>query len=97
MQLWEDKNIGTKRQPTTLKVRPRARAVRFLLSPTGKVLLVLLALGITFGSIGFTYYYVKYSRLIDVKLRTHLAENLQRATDEYVELIEALEPSTTTS
>jgi penicillin-binding protein 1B len=44
--------------------------VRFLLSPAGKVLLVLLALGITFGTIGFTYYYVKYSRLIDEKLRT---------------------------
>jgi len=44
--------------------------VRFLLSPFGKVLLVLLALGITFGTIGFTYYYVKYSRLIDEKLRT---------------------------
>ena len=31
---------------------------------------------------------------IDVKLRVHLAENLQRATDEYVELIGALEPAT---
>lgn len=31
---------------------------------------------------------------IDVKLRCHLAENLQRATDEYVELIGTLEPAT---
>src|SRR6266849_630232 len=62
-------NIGKKRQVKTLKVKPGARAVRFLLSPVGKVLLVLLALGITIGSVGFTYYYVKYSKLIDEKLR----------------------------
>ena len=31
---------------------------------------------------------------IDVKLRVHLAENLQRATDEYVELIGTLDPKT---
>ena len=34
---------------------------------------------------------------IDIKLRAHLADNLQRATDEYVELLGALEPSTKTS
>jgi len=62
-------NIGNKRQVKTLKVKPRARAVRFLLSPVGKVLLVLVALAITIGSVGFTYFYVKYSRLIDQKLR----------------------------
>ena len=62
-------NIGKKRQVKTLKVKPGARAVRFLLSPVGKVLLVLLALGITIGTVGFTYYYVKYSKLIDEKLR----------------------------
>ena len=33
------------------------------------MLLVLVALGITAGSVGFTYYYVKYSRIIDEKLR----------------------------
>src|SRR6266852_6278469 len=62
-------NIGKKRQVKTLKVTPEARAVRFHLSPVGKVLLVLLALGITIGTVGFTYYYVKYSKLIDEKLR----------------------------
>ena len=68
--MWENKAIGTKRQSTTLKVKPGARAVRFLLSPAGKILLVVLALGITLGSVSFAYYYVKYSRLIDEKLRT---------------------------
>ncbi len=36
----------------------------------GKTLLVLFALGTTLCFVGFTYYYVKYSRLIDEKLRT---------------------------
>ena len=67
--MWENKAIGNKRPDKTLKVKPRARAVGFLLSLPGKILLVLLALAITAGSAGFTYYYVKYSRLIDAKLR----------------------------
>jgi len=45
----------------------------------------------------FAYLELPKQQEIDVKLRTHLAENLQRATDEYVELIGSLEPSTTTS
>jgi hypothetical protein len=41
----------------------------------------------------FAYLELPKQQDIDVKLRTHLAENLQRATDDYVELIEALEPA----
>jgi penicillin-binding protein 1B len=52
-----------------VKVKTRGRATRFLLSPAGKVLLVLLALTVTVGAVVFTHYYVKYSRLIDEKLR----------------------------
>jgi penicillin-binding protein 1B len=42
--------------------------VRFALHPVGKILLVLLVLGFTTGFGVFTYYYVKYSRLIETKL-----------------------------
>ncbi|MEO7653524.1 MAG: PBP1A family penicillin-binding protein, partial [Bryobacteraceae bacterium] len=59
----------TDKNAKTLKVRPRARLARFLLHPVGQILLVLLLLGVTAGFIGFTFVYVKYSRLIDAKLR----------------------------
>ncbi len=39
------------------------------MGPAGKVLLVLAVLGITAATIGFTVFYVKYSHLIDEKLR----------------------------
>ena len=45
----------------------------------------------------FAYLELPKQQEIDVKLRSHLAENLQRATDEYVELIESLEPAVKTT
>lgn len=42
----------------------------------------------------FAYLELPTQQDIDTKLRTHLADNLQRATDEYVQLVEALEPAT---
>ena len=42
--------------------------MRFVLHPVGKILLVLLVLAFTTGLGAFTYYYVKYSRLIEYKL-----------------------------
>jgi len=45
----------------------------------------------------FAFLELPKQREIDVKLRSHLAENLQRATDEYVELVDALRPATKTS
>jgi penicillin-binding protein 1B len=42
--------------------------VRFVLRPVGKILLVLFVLAFTTGLGAFTYYYVKYSRLIESKL-----------------------------
>ncbi len=42
--------------------------MRFALHPVGKILVVLLVLGFTTGLAVFTYYYVKYSRLIEAKL-----------------------------
>src|SRR5580658_5965659 len=51
-----------------VQVPKKAAAVRFALHPLGKILLVLLVLGFTTGFGVFTYYYVKYSRLIEAKL-----------------------------
>ena len=51
-----------------VQVPKKASAVRFVLNPIGKILLVLLVVGATTGFGVFTYYYVKYSRLIDAKL-----------------------------
>jgi len=51
-----------------VQVPKKASAVRFVLHPVGKILLVLLVLGLTTGFGVFTYYYVKYSRLIESKL-----------------------------
>ena len=51
-----------------VQVPKKASAVRFVLHPAGKIILVLLVLGITTALAVFTYYYVKYSRLIESKL-----------------------------
>ena len=51
-----------------VQVPKKASAVRFVLHPIGKILLVLLVLGLTTGFGVFTFYYVKYSRLIESKL-----------------------------
>ena len=42
---------------------------RFLLNPWGKAFLITLALSVTLGMGLFTFYYVKYSRLIEEKLK----------------------------
>jgi len=63
--VWENKDI--KQAIKTPPKKPKGRAKPFLLSPLGKTLLVVLILGVTLGTVGFTYYYVKYSRLIDQK------------------------------
>jgi penicillin-binding protein 1B len=52
-----------------LRIPIGARLTRFLLHPLGRAaLLVALSIGVT-TLVGFTYYYVKYARLIDTKLR----------------------------
>src|SRR5262249_13604864 len=67
LSVWENRDI---RQATkTAPKKPKSRAKPFLLSPLGKILLVSLILFVTVGTVGFTYYYVKYSRLIDQKLK----------------------------
>jgi penicillin-binding protein 1B len=51
-----------------VQVPKKASAVRFVLHPVGKILLVLFVLGITTAVAVFTFYYVKYARLIETKL-----------------------------
>jgi penicillin-binding protein 1B len=51
-----------------VQVPKKASAVRFALHPIGKILLILLVLAFTAGLGVFTFYYVKYSRLIESKL-----------------------------
>ncbi len=59
------------RNKKEMKVRvPRdATFTRFLMGPYGKALLAGVVLLVTAGVLGFTYFYVKYSRIIDEKLR----------------------------
>ena len=52
-----------------VQVPKKASGVHFALRPAGKILLVLVVLSITTGLGVFTYYYVKYSRLIEAKLQ----------------------------
>ena len=51
-----------------VQVPKKASAVRFFLHPAGKTLLAVVALVLTTAVIVFTYYYSKYSRLIETKL-----------------------------
>ncbi len=51
-----------------VQVPKKPSAARFALGPVGKIFLVLLVLAFTTGLAVFTYYYVKYSRLIEAKL-----------------------------
>lgn len=46
----------------------RAGIVRFFLHPVGKTIVAVIVTAITLGLIFFTYYYVKYSKLIEAKL-----------------------------
>ena len=46
----------------------KARKTHFLTGPAGKIILLAVAVSATLGLCVFTYYYVKYSRLIEAKL-----------------------------
>ncbi len=52
-----------------VKVPNKAGLARFFIRPAGKALLVLGTLAVTLGFITFTYYYFRYSRLIETKLK----------------------------
>ena len=53
-----------------VRVPKGAKLTRFLLGPTGRVLLVGFAVCIVLGVGAFTFFYAKYARRIDQKLRT---------------------------
>jgi penicillin-binding protein 1B len=61
--------MAGKKNEVKVRVSKDARLARFIMSRFGRVILVGLVLLITAGVLSFTYYYVKYSRLIDQKLR----------------------------
>ncbi len=51
-----------------VQVPKKKRKPNFLLGPVGRLLVLAVTLLITIGICVFTYYYVKYSRLIEAKL-----------------------------
>jgi penicillin-binding protein 1B len=53
-----------------VRVPKKARLANFLVTPVGKVVLALAVMLATGSLLTFTYYYVKYSRLIDQKIRS---------------------------
>lgn len=61
--------MAGKKNGLKVRVSKNARLTRFLMGPAGKVVLVGFVLLVTAGVLSFTYYYVKYSRLIDQKLK----------------------------
>src|SRR5579872_3915210 len=61
--------MARKKNEVKVRVPKNARLARFVMGPFGKVLLAGVVLLGTAGLVGFTYLYVRYSHLIDVKLR----------------------------
>ena len=61
--------------PVKVQVPKKAAAVRFFLHPVGKTIIVIFVLSLTAALSVFTYYYVKYSRLIEAKLATGTFQN----------------------
>src|SRR5579863_4150800 len=60
--------MARKKKGVKIRVPKNARLARFIAGPLGKTALVGFVLLVTCGILSFTYYYVKYSRLIDQKL-----------------------------
>ena len=54
--------------PVKIQVPRRAGLVRFFLHPVGKTIVAVIVAAITLGLVFFTYFYVKYSKLIEAKL-----------------------------
>ena len=61
--------MAGKKNEVKVRVPKNARFTRFFMGTPGKVLLASCVLLVTAGLIGFTYFYVQYSQLIDEKLR----------------------------
>jgi len=61
--------MARKKNEVKVRVPRNARMTRFIMGRGGKALLASFVLLVTAGLIGFTYFYVRYSHLIDEKLR----------------------------
>src|ERR1041385_5066642 len=59
-----------KKRKLRLRVPSQAAAARFFLGPVGRALVIGSALFVIVGLGTFTYFYSKYARIIDQKLRT---------------------------
>jgi len=63
------KTKPTSRREVRVRVAQNATLARFLLGPVGRILMASVALFVILGIGVFTFFYVKYSRLIDEKLK----------------------------
>jgi penicillin-binding protein 1B len=61
--------MARKKKEWKVRVPRDAGLTRFIMGPFGKALLAGVVLLVTTGVLGFSYFYVRYSRLIDEKLR----------------------------
>src|SRR5579872_3049566 len=61
--------MAGKKNEVKVRLPKNARLARFIMGPFGKVALVSLALLLAASVVSFTFYYVKFSRVIDQKLR----------------------------
>jgi penicillin-binding protein 1B len=91
-------NVVPKRTPKKdmkLRVPQGAGLARFFLGPVGRLLVIGFALFVILGLGTFTYYYAKYSRLIDEKLRVGPFANTAKifAAPESVAVGEAATPA----
>lgn len=65
----------TPRQKMKLRVPHGSGLTRLILGPTGRVVIILLSLLVIAGLGTFTYFYARYARIIDEKLRTGVFAN----------------------
>src|SRR5262245_5054786 len=60
--------MAGRKKDVKVRVTKNARLARFIMGPLGKGMLAGFVLLVTVGVLGFTYLYVRYSRLIEQKL-----------------------------
>ena len=87
--------IKTKRREMKVRIPQKSRAARFLLGRFGRILVASFALLVILGSAAFAYFYSKYARMFDEKLRAGLFANSAKifASPESVAVGDASTPS----
>ena len=90
-------NTAAKKQKREVKVRVAGKSAlaRFFLGPFGRALLIGLAAFVILGAAAFTYFYAKYARVFDEKLRVGLFANSAKifAAPDSVSVGEATTPA----